>query len=180
MGSPAAGRRPRAARQRRHGGTGRAVPGSLRGIRRLAAVQRSGRGGARSAARRGRSRRARHPDLLEHPGQADFRAGVPADLRDDGRLRPADLAASVPRRRVERLPDRGRVRVRDLVDVRLALRNQRGDGAPRLRRPLRSLSRPQDHQPSHGGDGAVLRRAGRSRLGPARRRARRTRICRWC
>ena len=35
-----------------------------------------------SAARDRRSRRARHPDLLEHPGQAALGAGVPADFRD--------------------------------------------------------------------------------------------------
>ena len=145
------------------------LPGSLRGVRRLAAVQRSRRGGARSAARGGRSRRARHPDLLQRAGQADFRAGVSADLRDDGRLRSADLAAPVPRSGLERLSNRGRVGVRNLVDVRLAVRHQRRDGAARLRRSVRSLSRSQDHQPSHGRDGAVLRRPGRSRLGSARR-----------
>ena len=42
-GQSGRGHRPRAARQRRHGGAGRALPGSLRGVRRLAAVQRSRR-----------------------------------------------------------------------------------------------------------------------------------------
>ena len=87
------------------------------------------------ASRDRRSRRARHPDLLQHPRQADLDAPrVPADLRGDGRARPADLAASVPRRRHAPTTDGGAIAVRDLVDVRLALRDQRRDGAPGVRR----------------------------------------------
>ena len=95
-------------------------------------------------------------------GKPLVRAGVPADLRDDGRLRPADLAAPVSRARTSRLPDRGGIGVRDLVDVRLAVRHQRGDGAHRVRGPLRSLSDSEDHRAPHGRDGAVF--AGR--VGP--------------
>ena len=109
------------------------------------------------------------PDLLQHPRQADLGAGVPAAVRGDGGLRPADLDASVPRRRHARLQDGGSVGVRDLVDVRLAVRDERGDGAARVRRLLRSFSGAEDHHPSHGRDGAVLRRARRPGLGSARR-----------
>ena len=47
----------------------------------------------------------------------------------DGPPRPADLDASDPQRRVRRLRHRDEVEVRDLVGVRLAVRDERGDGA---------------------------------------------------
>ena len=107
-GGPRPGDRARARRQRRHGGAGRrairsaspAFVASLPFNDPDAAVQ-------RGAPRRRRARRARHPDLLERPRQADLGRRVPAALRDDGRLRSADLAAPVSRRRHPRLPDRG-------------------------------------------------------------------------
>ena len=55
--------------------------------------------------------------------------------------------------------------LRDLVDVRMALRDQRGDGAPGVLRHLRSASRTENHHASPWRDGAVLRGTGRTRLG---------------
>src|SRR5262249_47661684 len=111
----------------------------------------------------------RLPAVLERRRHADLGARVPAALRGDGGVRPADLAAPVSWRRHDGLQGGRSVAVRDLVDVRLALRYERGDGAPGLRRPFRSVPVVEDHRPSHGRDGAVLRGTGRPRVGPARR-----------
>src|SRR5882672_5821276 len=105
---------------------------------------------------------------LEHRRQADLGAGVPAAVRVDGRVRPADLDAPVPRRRHAGLQDRRTIGVRDLVDVRLAVRYQRGDGAAGLRRLLRSVSAAEDHHAPYGRHDSVLRRPNRPRLGSAR------------
>ena len=132
-------------------------------------VRRSRRRCARGGPRDRRSRRARHPDVHQRPRHADLRAGVSADLRGAGVARSADLAAPVSRRGCRRLQGGGSLAVRNLVDLRLAVRDQRGDGAPGVRRLLRPLSGAEDHHPPHGRDGAVLRRAGRAGLGSARR-----------
>ena len=58
--------------------------------------------------------------------------------------------------------------LRDLVDVRLAVRDERGDGAHRVRGAVRPLPGPQDHHAPHGRHDPVLRRSRRPRLGPAR------------
>ena len=69
------------------------------------------------------------------------------------------------RRRRRRLPDRGSVAVQNLVDPRVAVRNQRGDGARGLRRALRHPSQSQDHHASHGRHNPLLRSTGRARVG---------------
>ena len=162
--------RPRARRQRRHGGARRAPSAAVSRVRRGGLpYRRSRRRRARSGARHRRSRRARHPDVHQRPRHADLRAGVSADLRGAGGARPADLAAPVSRRGRRRLQGGGSLAVRNLVDVRLAVRDERGDGAPGVRRLLRPLSGAEDHHPPHGRDGAVLRRARRPGLGSAGR-----------
>ena len=67
-----------------------------------------------------------------------------------------------------RLRERDEVAVRDLVDVRLAVRNQRRDGAAGVLGHLRSSSEAEDHHPPPRRDGAVLRGPGRPGLGSAR------------
>ena len=68
-----------------------------------------------------------------------------------------------------------KVAVRDLVDVRLAVRDQRGDGAAGVFGTLRSTSRTEDHHAPPWRDGAVLRGPCRTRLGSTRDVGRRTR-----
>ena len=54
-----------------------------------------------------------------------------------------------------RLPDRAEVEVRDLVAVRLALRDQRLHGAHGVLADVREAAEPEDHHPPPGRDGAV-------------------------
>ena len=61
--------------------------------------------------------------------QAARQSGVRAVLGGDEQDRHADLAASVARRGLRRLPDRDQVEVRNLVDARLVLRDRRRDVA---------------------------------------------------
>src|SRR5262249_20124586 len=109
------------------------------------------------------------PDLLERARQADRRPRIPADISDDGRVRSADLAASLPRGVSPRLSDGEALRIRNLVDIRLAIRDQRGHGANRLRWLVRSIPAPEGDLPPYGRDGAIFRWPPRPRLGPARR-----------
>ena len=64
--------------------------------------------------------------------------------------------------------DRIEIEIRDLVDVRLAVRDQRLHGASGFRGRLRSPPGAQDRHPSPRRDGAVFRRPSRAWLGSAR------------
>ena len=70
-----------------------------------------------------------------------------------------------------RLYERGAVRARDLVHLRLALRDQRLHGAAALLRPVRRAARPQDRHPPHGRHDPLLRGEDRHRLRAALRGA---------
>src|SRR5207247_475278 len=74
----------------------------------------------------------------------------------DGVARAPDLAAPGAAGVVPRLPRRDAIAVRHLVGVRLALRDDRRDGAPGLLGPVRPPPGPQDPHPPHGRDAPVL------------------------
>ena len=116
--------------------------------------------------RRERSRRARHPGLHQCRGQAAVGTGIPADLPAHGRARSAGLGASHARAEFSRLRQRAGVRGRDLVQLRLALRDHGLHDAADLFAALRRAARPQDHHPPHGRHDPVLRRQDRPRLSP--------------
>ena len=113
-----------------------------------------------------RGQRARRSTRTSTTRPLDDRR-VSAGVRRDGAAQAADLAAPDPRRRISRLPDRGQVAVRDLVDVRLAVRDERRHGAPGVLGPVRSPSGHQDHHAPRRRDDSVLRRARRLRMGSA-------------
>jgi len=77
------------------------------------------------------ARREGHPDLHQRQtaGRSTSRSSSRSFERMAKQVRAAGLGASVAHREVRRLPDRGEVQVRDLVAVRLALRDQRLHGA---------------------------------------------------
>ena len=85
--------------------------------------------GVREAARAMKNGRARRADLHQRRRQAARQSGVRAVLEGDEQDRHADLAASLAQRELLRLSDREEVEVRDLVDVRLVLRDRRRDVA---------------------------------------------------
>ena len=87
--------------------------------------------GVAEAERAIKKRRARRADLHQRRRQAARPAAIPAVLEEDERARQADLAASGARRRDAGLHRREEVALRDLVDVRLVLRDRRRDGAAR-------------------------------------------------
>ena len=80
-----------------------------------------------------------------------------------------DLDASDPRRRDAGLYRRGQVALRNLVDVRLVLRDRDRDGAAGLLQDHRRPSQPEDHHPPFRRHRADARR-------PARPRQRRARL----
>ena len=80
-----------------------------------------------------------------------------------------DPAASGARRGVCGLSRRGEVEVRDLVDVRMALRDERGDAAAGLLAAVRSAAGHQDRRAPSGRDDSVFRGTGRLRPRPVRR-----------
>ena len=71
------------------------------------------------------------------------------------RIGKPDLDPPRARRRPPRLHGREEVALRDLVDVRLALRDQRGDVAPGVLQDPRQVSQPQDHRAPPGRHGAL-------------------------
>ena len=147
---------------------------------RLAPAQRSGGSRSRNASRRHRSWRSRHSAVYQCVRQAAGCPGVSAALRRNGCLRSSDLAAPVSRLGDHGLRHRGPLAVRDLVDVRMAVRNERGDGPPRFCRALRYTSESEGHHASHGRDGAVLRGTRRARDGISWGPEHPTRTTPWC
>ena len=83
-----------------------------------------------------------------------------------GGARPAGLGPSDPRAAVCRLRERESLGERDLVHLRLALRDHGLHDAADLLGDLRRAAGPQDHHPPHGRHDPVLRRQDRSRLPP--------------
>ena len=65
------------------------VPRAIPGLRRVVAARRRRCRDARDRAGGARSRRARHPDLLEHQRQAARPPRIPGVVRSDGRIRSA-------------------------------------------------------------------------------------------
>ena len=80
--------------------------------------------------------------------------------------RSAGLGTSHARAEFSGLRQRAVVRGRDLVQLRLALRDHGLHDAVDLFAALRRAARPQDHHPPHGRDDPVLRRQDRPRLSP--------------
>ena len=114
------------------------------------------------------ARRARRAGVLERQRSAARRRTVFPALRNRGPPAMPDLSASRPRRQVRRLPRRREVQIRDLVDVRLAVRDQRGHAAAGLFAAVRSPAGHQDRGAPSRRDGPVFRRASRVRARPVR------------
>ena len=126
--------------QRRDGGACCAAPEAVSGFRRRGVARRCRRGAEGDRARDHDARRARHPDLHQHRGPSARRGALPPGVRRDGGARPADLAASGAHRRDAGLCGGGEIALRDVVVLRLALRDERRDGAARLLRCVRPPS----------------------------------------
>src|SRR5690606_1054539 len=142
-----------------------------RAVPRVRRVHRDERHGRRPRGNRARARHARRgggADLHERERPAARRARVPSVLRAHARARQADLGASRARREDGRLPDRGRLEVRDLVDVRLAVRDERVPRAHGVLEDDGRAAESQDHHASRRRHGAVLRRTRRPGMGSAR------------
>ena len=97
------------------------------------------------------ARRARRPGLHQRSRRTAGPPPLRPDSRADGGARPDDLAAPDAHRRVARLRDRARVRLRDLVVARLAIR----DGGRPLAACLLRSDRP---APAAPGDRTSRRR----------------------
>ena len=172
---PRARARPR--RERRNGGDVPAVARPISGIRGVAAdEQRAGRG-CGDGPRDRRARRARDPDLHQRRRAAARRARVLSGVRARGEAsRRADLDASGAAGVVRRLPHRAEIEVRDLAGPRLAVRDERCDGAHRVLGPFRATAGDAPHHPSLRRDDPVLRGACRNAVGTARLALRRRRL----
>ena len=84
-----------------------------------------------------------HPDLHQRQRAAARRARVLPDLRAHGEeIRPAGLGASLAHGEVRRLPHRAEVEIRDLLAVRLALRDERVHGAHGVLADVREAAQP--------------------------------------
>ena len=102
-------------------------------------------------------------------GNAARRSGVRAVLRDHEQAQKADLAASGARRQFPRLSVREEIEIRNLVDLRLVLRDRGGDGAAGVLQDHGQISEPEDHHPPFRRHRADAGRPHRPGLGPARR-----------
>ena len=127
--------------------------------------------GART--RRERSRRARRAGVLERQRPAARRRTLLPAVRNGGPAALSDLPASGARRHVCRLRQRDKIEVRDLVDVRLAVRDERRHAAARVLASLRSTARHQDRGAPSRRDDSVLRGSCRLRPRPVRHAHRR-------
>jgi hypothetical protein len=94
-------------------------------------------------------------------------AGRPLDEPGEASRR-ADLDASGAAGVVRRLPHRAEIEVRDLAGPRLAVRDERCDGAHRVLGPFRATAGDAPHHPSLRRDDPVLRGACRNAVGTAR------------
>ena len=125
--------------------------------------------GVREAERAHEERRARRADLHQYRRQAARRSGIRAFLRGDEQAQQADLDASGARRQFPGLSVREEIEVRNLVDLRLVLRDRGGDGAARVLEDHGQISEPEDHHPPFRRHRADAGRPHRPGLGPARR-----------
>ena len=169
-------RRPRPDRQRRHGGAGRQASRRFPGFVAAAPLNDPDAGVARSAS--ARSTTSARAASRSSPTSAASRSPRRSSCRSSRRwpARPADLAASRTRGAdVRRLPDRGEVAVRDLVDVRLALRDQRRDGAAGVRQACSTSSRTSRSSPTTWARWRRTSRGASVPAGTSSARARRTR-----
>ena len=116
-------------------------PERFPGFHRHRADEQSRRAGRGMPPRDRGSGRRRHADLHQHRRQPGRPAGIRAVLRIYGEGRQAGLAAPGARREFRRLQEREPVRIRDLVDLRLALRDLGRDGAHGLLALLRQVRR---------------------------------------
>ena len=151
-------------------------------VRRLvgaAADERAG-GGREGSRARAQERRQRHPDRHQRQRRAARRAAVLADLRGDRQVRQADPAASLAHARDAGLPDREVFEIRDLQRARLALRDRRDAGAPRVLRHHGPLSGPQGHRAPSRRRHSVSRRPRRATASISSARAPRTRTTARC
>ena len=127
-----------------------------------------------------RARRARRADLHQRRRQAARPPAIPAVLEEDERARQAGLAASGARRQHAGLYRREEIALRDLVDVRLVLRDRDRDGAPGVLQDHGQPSQSQDHHPPfrrHRADAGRPHRSGLGRAGVAHHATRTTSRC---
>src|SRR6185503_18891133 len=117
------------------------LSGTVRRVHRLAAAEPARGERARARARGPRSGRAGRADLLQRQRAAARRRALLPALRGVAAAALPRAAAPGARRRLRRLRGRVEVEVRDLVDVRLALRDQRRDAAAGLLTAVRSPAR---------------------------------------
>ena len=97
---------------------------------------------------------------------------IPAGVPAHGGARPAGLGASDAHRAFFRLREREGVAERNLVQLRLAVRDHRLHDAADLFRDFRRAAGAEDRQPPHGRDDPVLLRQDQTRLPADFRRAR--------
>ena len=114
--------------------------GSVSGVHRLAPAQPSRRERRGARARRDRARGARRAGVFERQRPSARRRAVLRAVRDGRPSGLPDLAASGARRGVRGLSRRREVEIRDLVDVRMAVRDERGDAAAGVLAPVRSAA----------------------------------------
>ena len=123
---------------------------------------------ARSEAR-DQERRARRADLHQYRRQAARRSGVRAVLCRHEQAQQADLDASGARRQFPRLSHREEIALRNLVDLRLVLRDRGRHGAAGVLAHHGQISESEDHHPPFRRHRADAGRPHRPGLGPARR-----------
>ena len=126
------------------------------------------------------TRRARRADLHQRQRQTARSPGIPAVLGQDERAWHSGLAASDPRRRDPGLHHRGQIALRDLVDVRLVLRNRDRHDAPGVFQDHGHPSESENHHPSFRRHRADARRPHWPRQRRAWVRAPRTPITSRC
>ena len=121
------------------------------------------------------SRRVRNSDLFQRERQSRSMRpnSVPCsrEMQNLGKpiwIHPARTG------KISRLSDRAGIALRNLVDVRLALRIQRGAGANRFFQNARRDAESENHHPSRGGHGRRFSKAASARAGTSSARARRT------
>ena len=148
----------------------RLYPDRFPGLHRVAAAEPS-----RRKRRRARARRSSRSDAIGVQVFSNVN-GIPLD---DPRFLPLFDAADRLQCPIFLHPARGadvrrlrvgeQVEIRDLVDLRLALRDERGDAAARVLPPVRSPARHPDRRPSSRRDDSLLRGPGGIRPRPVRR-----------
>ncbi len=155
-------------RQRRPRRGRRQTSQALRRLVGAAADECAGGRGEGSRAR-AEERRQRRTDRNQRQRRSARRAAIPADLRGHRQIRQADPAASGAHARHAGLSDGEIFQIRNLQRARLALRDRRDAGAPRLLRNHGSPSAAQSDRAPSRRRHSLSRRARRAFVRSARR-----------